>query len=44
MSRRRGNEQKLKFNYAVNKTERSQDEIETEFFQFSNPRSKTNCK
>ena len=41
MSRRRSNEQKLKFNYAVKKTERSQDEIETEFLQFSNPRSKT---
>ena len=42
MSRRRDNEQKFKFNYAVKKTERSQDEIETEFLQFSNPRSKTN--
>ena len=42
MSRRRDNELKLKFNYALKKTERSQDEIETEFLQFSNPRSKTN--
>ena len=41
MNRRRGNEQKLKFNQAVNKAERSKDEIETEFLELFNPRSKT---
>ena len=34
-------ELEIKFNQAVNKAERSKDEIETEFLQFSNPRSKT---